>query len=201
MCFSMIHGECKECYRTSFLNSDYICHNCESGGYSNMKECCSDSDMCSDPNCNQREKDKLEIIFDLQNDLNKMVLDKLYHEGYWDRICDLDASFAKKFDSDRAQWLLNYNRAQIHESMEFEDSVGWKWWAKQDTDIQNLKVELVDELHFFISKCLLLGISPLELFNLYKKKLKLNYDRQKEGYMEGKYKKVKDGKEDNKGIK
>jgi len=31
------------------------------------------------------------------------------------------------YENLRVQWLLNYNRAQIHESIELEDSLPWKW--------------------------------------------------------------------------
>ena len=128
-----------------------------------------------------------------------LVIDRLYYDGFFEYLCEEDNS--SSHSKEKVKWLLNYNRAQLHETIEFEDSLPWKWWKKGETDLQNVKVELVDELHFFISKCLVAGVTPDELFKLYKKKLKLNYKRQKEGYFTGGYQKIKDGKEDNEQIK
>lgn len=140
----------------------------------------------------------LKKIFKLQSKFNRLVIDRLYYDGFWDFLCQ---SSPGEMDKEKTKWLLNYNRAQMHESMEFEDSLPWKWWKRDKINNQNLKVELVDELHFFISKCLVAEVTPQELFKLYKKKLKLNYKRQEEGYFSGEYQKIKDGKEDNEQIK
>ncbi len=140
----------------------------------------------------------LKKIFKLQKKFNSLVIDRIYYKGFFNDLCNQNSKYA---EGERIEWLLNYNRAQIHESIEFEDSLPWKWWKKDKIDYQNLKVELVDELHFFISKCLIAGVTPKELFKLYEQKLELNYKRQKEGYFTGEYEKVSGGKEDNEQIK
>jgi len=149
----------------------------------------------------------LKKIFKLQKAFNTFILDRERYVGWFYDLCH---NQTKVWEDVRVTWLLKYNRAQMHESMEFEDSLPWKWWKKtrnldgsigtEDINYQNLKVELVDELHFFISKCLIAGITPNELYDLYKKKLKLNYKRQNEGYLTGEYQKIKNGKEDNEQI-
>ena len=131
----------------------------------------------------------LKKIFKLQNKFNKLVLDKVNHVGFWDALCEKGSSRISK--SIRTIWLLKFNRAQMHESMEFEDSLPWKWWKKGEINEQNAKVEIVDEFHFLVSKCLILGMTPEELFDIYQQKLELNYKRQEEGYFTGEYQKIK----------
>lgn len=46
---------------------------------------------------------------------------------------------------------LNWNNAIIAESGELLDSLGYKWWKKQTPDMDNVKVEAIDLLHFVIS--------------------------------------------------
>ena len=82
--------------------------------------------------------DKLENIFDLQEQLNLRI----------------GVDMAKMNDDERAKWILNYIRAMQQELAELTDSVPWKWWASyQEFDKQNAKVEIVDLFHFLI--CLL----------------------------------------------
>jgi dimeric dUTPase (all-alpha-NTP-PPase superfamily) len=47
---------------------------------------------------------------------------------------------------------LNWNSAIIAESGEMLDSLGYKWWKKQEVDMDNAKVEAIDLLHFVISE-------------------------------------------------
>ena len=84
------------------------------------------------------------------------------------------------------------------ESAEAIDSLNWKWWKKEDDDWDNIKIELVDMLHFWVSMCTIAGLSAEDVINLYLKKNQLNHKRQNEGYNEGTYQKVVDGVEDNK---
>ena len=49
---------------------------------------------------------------------------------------------------------LNWNSAIIAESGELLDSLGYKWWKKQEPDMENVKVEAIDLLHFVISDTL-----------------------------------------------
>ena len=143
--------------------------------------------------------DLLRVIFEKQHELNKRIL-KERHGLDYDKVCD-----QKKDDTEtiknRVEWLLNYNRAQIHESIEMEDSLPWKWWKDMEQiDWENIRMELIDELHFWVSKCQLVGLNPDNLTELYMKKNKLNQIRQDKGYG-SKYNKVDEhGVEDNKRI-
>ena len=141
--------------------------------------------------------DILQTIFTKQFELNKRIL-KERHGLDFEQICDHSNQdeINKKL---RVEWLLNYNRAQIHESIELEDSLPWKWWKdKSDIDWQNIGIELIDELHFWVSKCQLAGLDVEKLAELYHKKNKLNQLRQDKGYGSTYQKVDKNGVEDNK---
>ena len=143
--------------------------------------------------------DLLRVIFEKQHELNKRIL-KDRHGLDYDEMCDQQKNDPKTIKN-RVEWLLNYNRAQIHESIEMEDGLPWKWWKDKDRiDWENIRMELIDELHFWVSKCQLVGLGPDDLTELYMKKNQLNQIRQDKGYGSS-YKKVDEhGVEDNKRI-
>jgi len=141
--------------------------------------------------------DVLKTIFEKQYELNKRILKERHNKDY-DEICD-HSNKSKEMDKVRTEWILNYNRAQIHESIELEDSFPWKWWKDGDEiDWQNVGIELIDELHFWVSKCQIAGLDVEKLGELYEKKNKLNQLRQDKGYGSTYNKVDENGVEDNK---
>ena len=143
--------------------------------------------------------DLLQTIFAKQYELNKRILKERHGQDY-EKLCDqsnMDESTVRQ----RIEWLLNYNRAQLHESFEMEDSLPWKWWKDMELgeiDWENIRVELIDELHFWVSKCQLVGLDPQKMAELYLKKNKLNQVRQDKGYGSTYQKYDENGVEDNK---
>ena len=111
--------------------------------------------------------DKLENIFDLQEQLNRRI-------GV--RMDEMN-------DEDQAKWILNYVRAMQQELAELTDSVPWKWWANyQEFDKQNAKVEIVDLFHFLVSMAQVMGMTADDIHEAYLKKNKINHNRQESGY-------------------
>lgn len=111
--------------------------------------------------------DKLENIFDLQEQLNSRI----------------GVDMKDMNDEERAKWILNYVRAMQQELAELTDSVPWKWWANyQAFDKQNAKVEIVDLFHFLISLAQVMGMNAEDIHEAYLKKNKVNHDRQEKGY-------------------
>ena len=58
------------------------------------------------------------------------------------------------------QWSTQgyeYYRAMWVECAEMLDHFGWKWWKKQDGDLDQVKLELVDIWHFALSELLRQG--------------------------------------------
>ena len=126
----------------------------------------------------------LKEIFEEQIKLNERINPELYSE-----ISDPEI---------RRQRFLQFELAMRQESAEAIDSLNWKWWKKDSDDWDNIKIELVDMLHFWVSMCTVAGLEAEDVINLYLKKNQLNHKRQNEGYNEGKYEKVVNGVEDNK---
>ncbi len=126
----------------------------------------------------------LQEIFDEQVRLNEKINPDLYKE--------IDDPEIKR------QRFLQFELALRQESAEAIDSLNWKWWKKDNDDWDNIKIELVDMLHFWVSMCTIAGLSAEDVINLYLKKNQLNHKRQNEGYNEGTYEKVINGVEDNK---
>ncbi|WP_406610394.1 dUTP diphosphatase [Agarivorans sp. JK6] len=161
------------------------------------------------------------------------------------------------------EWLTTrspFLRAVVIEGAEAIEHHGWKWWKKQDCDLEQLQMELVDIWHFVLSELLLqsdgehapaqayifenieqstvqfdgkqwqfsqlnlleklellIGLAAakrtsiglfsallvdckmswVDLYQQYVSKNVLNFFRQDNGYKQGTYRKVWDGREDN----
>lgn len=120
--------------------------------------------------------DKLDQIFAQQMDLNRYTFEK-------NGLVEFDE--IPKSRELQNQWLRNYALAMTQEIAEMVDSTNWKWWrTKVDLyDEQNLKVELVDILHFWVSACQVMGLSAEDVFRMYTQKNKINAARQDRGYI------------------
>ena len=135
--------------------------------------------------------DNLRKIFQSQEELNEKIM-----PGIMNQI--------SQSQDLRVEWIKKYHLAAQQEMAEAMDSVDWKWWkySEEKIDYQNLKVELVDVLFFWVSMCLAAGFDAKEMTSAYFQKLKINHERADKGYKTGEYQKVdKDGNEDNRSIK
>lgn len=118
-----------------------------------------------------------------------------------DKMDKLDEIFymQEKFDTDLAvnrgltdipadKWIQMQTLAMISELAELLDEVNFKWWKNpKELKPDNIKEELVDILHFFTGMCIRAGMTSEELYQIYMKKNKENFDRQygksdKKGY-------------------
>ena len=120
--------------------------------------------------------DKLERIFELQRELNRFTFEK-------NRLVGFDEIPRER--GLQNQWLRNYALAMSQEIAELVDSTNWKWWRTQVDlfDEQNLKVELVDILHFWVSACQVMDLSAEDVFRMYMQKNAINAKRQEAGYI------------------
>ena len=100
----------------------------------------------------------LEAVFKQQKELNQRINPSLYED-------------IKKDPELRRKWFLNFECALKQESAEAIDSLNWKWWKKDEDDWDNVKVELVDMLHFWVSMCTMADMDAKEVFELYAKKI------------------------------
>lgn len=70
-------------------------------------------------------------------------------------LTTLQASLNAKIDPEWVAKEYPYYRAIAVEAGEAMDHYGWKWWKKQEPNIPQVKLELVDILHFMLSEALL----------------------------------------------
>lgn len=101
-------------------------------------------------------------------------------EGMWVEIID-----EKSWETIQGWWLNAYNLAIKQEAAELTDSTNWKWWrTKVDKfDSQNLKVEIIDVLHFWLCQCMVMGMGFDDVKRIYKQKNEVNFQRQASGYI------------------
>jgi hypothetical protein len=177
--------------------------------------------------------ERVNTMFYMQNHLNLLIDREWFKHEHWD-----------------------FQRATMIELAELMDHYGYKWWKKQEPNIEQCKLEVIDILHFHISHLIQLAakeglecehyahdlaenlkfidiekspelirriideavqlaaiksfdsramaflmnafdITPEELCNKYIVKNTLNIFRASNGYKEGSYVKVWNGKEDN----
>ena len=77
------------------------------------------------------------------------------------------------------EWIQKQTLAMISELSELIDEVNFKWWKnKKPINERAVKEELVDILHFFVSMCLQAGMTPEEMYTIYKEKNSENFRRQ-----------------------
>lgn len=77
------------------------------------------------------------------------------HETHARVMLTLQSRMNDKVDS---QWLekkFPYLRAVVIEAAEAIEHHGWKWWKKQDRDLPQLQMEIIDIWHFILSDILL----------------------------------------------
>ena len=70
------------------------------------------------------------------------------------------------------------------EITELLDALPWKPWKKsyKEVDLNNIHIEIVDMLHFVVELAIIWGMDAGKVFDLYRKKMQENIDRQNKGY-------------------
>lgn len=134
-------------------------------------------------------EDMLKTLFEMQKKLNDHTFQKY-------RICDQGSSdiltSARLLEAGREEglgpssvtnkWLTNYLKADNDESRELGEELLWKWWSKDTLDMQNIRVEIVDKLHFLISLSIGAGMDAEDIFDIYTKKNAVNIERLNNNY-------------------
>jgi dimeric dUTPase (all-alpha-NTP-PPase superfamily) len=145
--------------------------------------------------------DKLEEIFKKQGELNDGIFAKQNIRGPDGQVLTMAAIQQALAREDLGPnglpnlWLRNYLTALKHEAVELDEELLWKWWSKDKLDLQNIRVEIVDLMHFLTSLALVAGLTPEDFHRLYTKKHEVNQQRQDQGYS-----KSNKNEADNKGI-
>jgi dimeric dUTPase (all-alpha-NTP-PPase superfamily) len=146
--------------------------------------------------------DMLRSLFAMQTDLNNHVFAKnaIKDEGgcalTMQRILDEVAAGRLGVNDLPNQWLVRYSQAMEAELAELKADLLWKWWSKDKIDVQNIRVELIDILHFLVSAMISAGLSPDKVYDIYTQKHAVNKARQDGGYNQ-----ATKTEDDNKGIR
>ena len=117
------------------------------------------------------DADKLDTIFAMQKALDDDIQKNRHLDGI-----------------SMEEWIQKETLAMLSELAELLAEVNFKWWKNpKEVNIDNVRDEIVDILHFFVAMCLRSGMSSEELFARYLLKNEENFKRQygtseKKGY-------------------
>ena len=75
-------------------------------------------------------------------------------------MAEMQAAHNQQIHPDWRSKGYEYYRAIWVECAELLDHFGWKWWKRQDSDLAQVKLELVDIWHFGLSDLLRRGALP-----------------------------------------
>ncbi|MGI0005589.1 MAG: dUTPase [Nitrososphaera sp.] len=108
--------------------------------------------------------DTLETIFSMQKDLAGLMDLSRYPKSVEGRISALSTAI-------------------IHEAVELQRLTNWKWWKKPgEFSNAQAREELIDIWHFVVQASLELGMTPADILEEYRKKNRVNRERQESGY-------------------
>lgn len=150
----------------------------------------------------QNTQDKLDTLFSMQAELNDRIFaKKAIRDGDGNTLTMatlmLEAKKPELGPNTKVnEWLGKYLQAMDDESRELKEELLWKWWSKDHLDMQNIRVEIVDQLHFWISLALTAGMDAESVFKVYMQKNAVNHQRQ-----ENEYSKANKTEADNQALK
>jgi hypothetical protein len=145
--------------------------------------------------------DKLDEIFTKQSALNDEIFARQNIRDRQGRVLTMAAISEELQRGELGPngllnlWLRNYLAALKAEATEMDEALLWKWWSKDRLDLQNIRVEIVDLMHFLTSLALVAGLTADDFHRLYVRKHDVNRQRQEQGYSKA----TKD-EADNKGV-
>lgn len=132
--------------------------------------------------------DKLDQLFSLQLELNDRIFAKKDIRDNEGKVLTMAALMAEARRPDLGpntkvnEWLGRYLQALDDESRELKEELLWKWWSKDHLDMQNIRVEIIDQLHFWMSLAMTAGLDAEAVFRIYMQKNAVNHARQENEY-------------------
>lgn len=132
--------------------------------------------------------DKLDQLFEMQWKLNNTIFQKKNIRDNQGELLTME-TLQKEASQESLgpntkvnEWLGKYLMALNDESRELGEELLWKWWSKDTLDMQNIRIEIIDQLHFWMSLALTAGLDSQKVFEIYMQKNAINFKRQEEGY-------------------
>lgn len=130
----------------------------------------------SSSSSSEQEGDKLDLLFDKQNELFKKQLGNTAAVNKMKNLYEIK----EPFDGYR---IFMLSTALLHEAVELQRETNWKWWKKETkTDIDKVQEEIIDIWHFVIQVSIEAGLDPKKLIEKYMEKNRENLARQERGY-------------------
>jgi dimeric dUTPase (all-alpha-NTP-PPase superfamily) len=132
--------------------------------------------------------DKLDQLFALQSQLNDRIFAKKDIRDSEGKTLTMASLIAEAQQPELGpntkvnEWLGKYLQALDDESRELKEELLWKWWSKDHLDMQNIRVEIIDQLHFWMSLALTAGMDAESVFKIYMQKNAVNHARQENNY-------------------
>ena len=124
----------------------------------------------------KQEGDKLDLLFDKQNELFKKQLENSAAVNKMKNLYEIN----EPFDGYR---IFMLSTALLHEAVELQRETNWKWWKKETkTDIDKVQEEIIDVWHFMIQVSIEAGLDSKKLIEKYMEKNRENLARQERGY-------------------
>ena len=133
-------------------------------------------------------EDWLQEIFVLQSRLNDQVFSKNGIRDDEGQLLRMETIIRAATDGKLGvndlpnQWLVRYSKAMSEELAELDQDLRWKWWSKDKIDLQNIRVELIDILHFLVSAMMCAGLTAEKVHAIYLQKNAVNVTRQDSNY-------------------
>lgn len=130
----------------------------------------------------------LDKIFEMQTELNDYVFAKNQLKDNKGRELSMNSIIQAAADNEFSvnqlpnSWLSNYSKAMREELNELDEELLWKWWSKDEIDMQNIRVELIDILHFLVSAMMCAGLDAEKVYDIYQQKHAVNLKRQDSNY-------------------
>lgn len=122
-------------------------------------------------------RDRMGLLFALNNRLSDMTIYR-----YNQSMNNLMNSLHGKVEVDQIHptlvWVRRFVEKAIDELKEALDKMPDNWWSVDKVELDPIRVELIDALHFQLSAFFSLGVDETGLMHLYRSKNKVNIDRQ-----------------------
>ncbi len=135
-----------------------------------------------------RQEDMLDSIFAMQAALNNDIFSRQQIRADDGDVLSMDRLHKAAEGGEHGvnalpnQWLCRYSQAMRAELAELDAELLYKWWSRDAIDIENVRVELVDILHFLVSAMISAGMSADDVYRIYQHKNAVNLKRQEDGY-------------------
>lgn len=134
-----------------------------------------DSDLENNSQIKNKTHDKLDMLFNKQNELFKKDINN-NNKNKMNNLYDIEEPF-------EGYRIFMLSSALIHEAIELQRETNWKWWKKTDQLNENkIQEEIIDLWHFLIQISIEVGLDSETVVEKYIEKNLKNIKRQENDY-------------------